>query len=121
MRLDGAGYSRPTKICIPVTPDGRIDPRWGRAQRLAIASVNAGRVDGWEEFDVGWGTLHDEGPEGTHHARVARFLQEHGVELVVADHMGPGMAQMLAKMGIAVRLGASGPARDAVLVSKTLH
>ncbi len=109
------------KVCIPVTPDGQVDPRWGRAQHVAVASVSGGRLDGWEVFDVGWGTLHEAGPEGTHHARVARFLQEHGVELVIADHMGPGMAQMLAKMGITVRLGAGGPARDAVVAGTTLH
>ncbi len=108
-------------ICIPVTHDGLVDPRWGRAQRVAVASVTDGHVDGWEEFDVGWGSTHDQGPEGQHHARVARFLQEHGVQLVVANHMGPGMAQMLAKMGIAVRLGASGTARDAVLVGTKLN
>ena len=109
------------KICIPVTLDGLVDPRWGRAQRVAVATVGGERLDGWEEFDVGWGTLHDAGPEGTHHARIARFLQEQGVQLVIAEHMGPGMTQMLAKMGIAVRLGASGPARDAVVAGTTLH
>jgi len=102
-------------ICIPVTRDGQIDPRWGRAQRVAIASVKDGRVESWQEIDVGWGTAHDAGPEGQHHARVARFLQEHGVEVVVANHMGPGMAQMLSRMGIGVRLGASGNAREAVV------
>jgi predicted Fe-Mo cluster-binding NifX family protein len=105
------------KICVPITHDGQLDPRWGRAQRVAIASVDDGRVDGWQEFEVGWGTAHDAGPEGQHHARVARFLQEHAVETVVANHMGPGMTDMLAKMGIAVRLGASGPAREAVLAA----
>lgn len=101
-------------VCIPVTTDGAVDPRWGRAQRVAIARVNGETIESWEEFDVGWGTAHDAGPEGQHHARVARFLQEHGVQTVVANHMGDGMTQMLAKMGIAVRLGAAGNARDAV-------
>jgi len=101
-------------VCIPVASDGRVDPRWGRAQRVAVARVNGGAIESWQEFDVGWGTLHDAGPEGQHHARIARFLQEHGVQSVVADHMGPGMTEMLAKMGIAVRLGAAGAAREAV-------
>jgi predicted Fe-Mo cluster-binding NifX family protein len=101
-------------VCIPVAGDGSVDPRWGRAQRVAVAKVNGGAIESWEEFDVGWGTLHDAGPEGQHHARIARFLQEHGVQTVVAGHMGPGMTDMLAKMNIAVRLGAAGLAREAV-------
>jgi predicted Fe-Mo cluster-binding NifX family protein len=103
------------KICIPVQRDGAIDHGWGRAERVAVVSVNGGAIESWEEFDVGWGTQHDAGPEGQHHARIARFLQEHGVDAVVADHMGPPMAQMLKQMGITVRLGASGSAREAVL------
>ena len=103
------------RVCVPVTPNGQVDPRWGRAQRVAVADVNAATIAGWEEFDVGWDRSHDAGGEGQHHARVARFLHEHRVEGVVADHMGPGMAQMLARMGIAVRLGAAGVARSAVL------
>jgi len=94
--------------------DGSIDPRWGRAQRVAIATVDGEDIRSWQEFDVGWGTAHDSGPEGQHHARTARFLQEHGVQTIVADHMGDGMRQMVDRMGITLRLGASGPARDAV-------
>ncbi len=100
-------------VCIPVTVDGLVDPRWGRAQRVAIAHLKGDQIESWEVFEVGWGTLHDSGPEGQHHARVARFLQEQRVEVVVAEHMGPGMTEMLAKLGIAVRLGAAGSARDA--------
>ena len=70
-------------------------------------------IDDWQEFDVGWGSLHDAGTEGSHHARVARFLREHGVEAVVAHHMGAGMTHMLEKMGLTVRLGETGSAREA--------
>ena len=102
-------------LCMPVTADGLVDPRWGRADHVAVADVRGNVIARWEEFDVGWGRLHDAGPEGQHHARISRFLQEHDVQGVVADHMGPGMEQMLAKMGIVVRLRAAGPARDAAL------
>ena len=105
-------------VCIPVTDDGAVDPRWGRAQRVAVAHLEDGAIGSWDEFDVGWGTAHGTAPEGQHHARVARFLQDHGVQTVVANHMGDGMAQMLAKMGIAVRLGAAGDAREAVKVAR---
>jgi predicted Fe-Mo cluster-binding NifX family protein len=101
-------------ICLPVADDGCIDPRWGRAQQVAIATVEAGTITGWEEFDVSWDTLHDTGPEGAHHARVARFLREHQIDTVLAQHMGEGMAHMLQKMGVTVCLGIAGDARRAV-------
>ncbi len=102
-------------ICVPIGHDGSVDPRWGRADRVAVAGVAADRIESWEEFDVGWGRLHDSAPEGQHHARIARFLREQRVDTVVADHMGPGMQHMLGKMGITVLLGAGGPsARESV-------
>ncbi len=101
-------------VCVPVTRDGQVGGGWGRAGRVAVAAVADGAVTRWEEFEVGWDRLHDEGSEGGHHARIARFLSEHGVERVVAGHMGPPMEQMLGRMGIAVRLGAEGDARQAV-------
>ena len=87
-------------VCVPVAPDGQIDPRWGRAARVAVARVEEGAVVAWEEHDVAWDSLHDEGTEGGHHARVARFLLDHDITLVLAGHMGPPMQQMLAKMGM---------------------
>lgn len=104
-------------MCVPVTPAGEIDPRWGRAARVAVANVRDGELATWEEIEVGWDALHDVGSEGGHHARIARFLQEHGTEVVVAHHMGDPMLHMLAAMGVDVRLGASGNARGAVLAA----
>lgn len=101
-------------ICVPVTVEGLIDPRWGRADRVAIAEATANGVADWQEFDVGWDALHDAGTEGSHHARVARFLRDHHVDAVVAHHMGMGMAHMLEQMGVKAYLGASGDARAAV-------
>jgi predicted Fe-Mo cluster-binding NifX family protein len=102
-------------VCIPVTPEGSVAPGWGRADLVAVARVSANVIDAWQEFDVGWGRLHDSGPEGGHHARIAGFLRQHEVEAVVAEHMGPPMEHMLGKMRIKVHLGASGRAREAVL------
>jgi predicted Fe-Mo cluster-binding NifX family protein len=104
-------------VCVPVTPAGEIDPRWGRAARIAVADVRKGLIAHWEEIEVGWDTAHDLGSEGSHHARVARFLQERGTEVVIAHHMGDPMLRMLEAMGVHVRLGASGNARRAVLAS----
>jgi predicted Fe-Mo cluster-binding NifX family protein len=104
-------------ICVPVTTEGMIDPRWGRADRVAITEATRDGIGVWQEYDVGWNALHDAGTEGSHHARVARFLQEHHVEAVVANHMGPPMVNMLVRMGLKVWLGARGDARQATLVT----
>ncbi len=102
------------KIAVPVTNAGTIDPRWGRADRVAVADVEDGTVTGWAEFDVGWSVLHDSGTEGGHHARVARFLRDQEVQAVAVDHLGEGMRRMLTTMGIRIDTGHSGDARAAV-------
>jgi predicted Fe-Mo cluster-binding NifX family protein len=104
-------------VCVPLTPTGEID-RWGRARTVAVARVESGAISDWQEFDVGWDRAHDEGTEGAHHARVARFVRDHGVETVVARRMGREMLHMLDKLGIVVRLGATGDARQAVLAAR---
>jgi predicted Fe-Mo cluster-binding NifX family protein len=102
-------------ICIPLAEDGHVDPRWGRANRVAIAQVTVAGIAAWQEHEVGWNELHDAGTEGSHHARVATFLREHHVEAVVAGHMGPPMVHMLELMRVKVWLGAHGDAGEAAL------
>lgn len=104
-------------VCVPVTTEGLVDPRWGRADRVALAAVTENGITDWQEHDVGWSSLHDEGTEGSHHARVARFLRDHHVEAVVVDHMGAPMAHMLQRLGLRVWLGAAGDAREAVMAA----
>lgn len=101
--------------CVPVTDDGTVAGGWGRARRVAVAAVTDGRITQWQELDVAWDVLHDEGSEGSHHARVARFLREHQAEVVVTGHLGPGMERMLGSMGVRVVQQAHGDARAAVL------
>ncbi len=101
------------RVCVPVAADGTVDPRWGRADRVAVAEVDTGQIVSWTEIQVSWGTLHDQGAEGMDHARVVALLREHGVQVVLADHMGEGMRHTLAKMGLRVRLGVGGDARAA--------
>jgi predicted Fe-Mo cluster-binding NifX family protein len=101
-------------FCAPVTNEGTIDPRWGRADRLAVADVVDGEVVSWREVEVSWSRLHDEGTPGSHHARVVAFLRDQHVEVVVANHMGDGMTRTLATMGLRVHLGAAGDARVAI-------
>jgi len=104
-------------VCIPVSEDGQVGEGWGRARRLALATVDGGLITGWQEIDVDWLTTHDEGAEGSHHARVARFLSDHAVQVVVAHHMGAPMENLIRKMKIHPVLGASGDARAAVLAA----
>ena len=104
-------------ICVPVTVEGAVDPRWGRADRVAIAETAGDAVVSWQEFDVGWGTLHDAGTEGSHHARIAHLLRDHRVGTVVAHHMGAPMVHMIQQMGLTICLGATGDARKAVMAA----
>lgn len=101
------------KVCVPVTANGQVDPRWGRADRVAVAEIADGQISDWQEFTVGWGVLHDQGTEGAHHARIARFLMDNKVQAVAVSHVGPGMERMLGSMAIQVIAGLSGDARSA--------
>ncbi len=107
----------PLVVVVPVDGDGKVGHSWGRAPRVAVATVAGGRITGWSEHQVGWDGLHDATTEGGHHARVVRFLQEQHVDVVVADHMGPPMARMITSMGLTHRLGAAGDAQAAVLAA----
>ncbi|MHB1209812.1 MAG: NifB/NifX family molybdenum-iron cluster-binding protein [Acidimicrobiales bacterium] len=102
-------------LCVPVSEDGVVDPRWGRADRIAVAEVLEGAITSWQEIEVSWSRLHDEGSPARHHARVARFLKDHHVETVVANHVGEGMIRMVNTMGLTLTLDALGDARTAVL------
>lgn len=104
-------------IAIPVDAEDQVAHGWGRAAHVAVASVSDAAVTDWQVHDVGWDTAHDEGTEGSHHARIARFLIDNHVETVVAEHMGDGMVRMLGSMRIPVVLGAAGDARAAVLAA----
>lgn len=102
-------------VCIPVAPGRQVDHSWGKATTVATVTVRDGAIADWTEDAVGWDALHDEGPHGSHHARIARFLLERHAQAVAASHMGPPMVNMLAKMGLVVDLGASGDAQAAAL------
>jgi predicted Fe-Mo cluster-binding NifX family protein len=105
------------RVSVPVTATGEVDPRWGRADRVAVADVADGEVRGWTEYDVGWSAAHDSGSEGAHHARIARFLLEHQIEAVAVDHVGAGMQRMLASMNVTLVTGLSGDARAAAVAA----
>ncbi|MFZ2226899.1 MAG: NifB/NifX family molybdenum-iron cluster-binding protein [Candidatus Nanopelagicaceae bacterium] len=101
-------------ICTPVTSDGNIDPRWDRADWIAIAEVINGKIVNWQEIDVLWSQLYYSGTFGSHDDRIVKFLREHRVEAVIANHVGDSMAQIFGTMRISVHLGATGDAQLAV-------
>lgn len=106
-------------VAVPVTPEGQVDQRWGKANHVAVARVEDGVVQSWQVHDTDWQRLHDAGPHGTHHARVVRFLRDNGVEAVVIDHAGASMLNTMTKMGLTIVLDAAGPAKEAVLQAAT--
>lgn len=104
-------------IAVPVTTEGNVDPRWGKASTVAIAKVEGTEVTAWNEYNVNWDRLHDEGTEGSHHARIVKFLREHEVQAVVIDHCGAPMLNTMQKMNLVIALDAEGPARPTVLAA----
>ena len=99
-------------VGVTTTPHGTVGGGLGRAQTVAVADVRDGEVTSWTEVPVGWGDLHGIGPEGTHHARIVRFVREHGLERVVTSGLGEGMRTTMGKLGVVVRTDLTGtPAR----------
>ncbi|SER50789.1 Predicted Fe-Mo cluster-binding protein, NifX family [Propionibacterium cyclohexanicum] len=104
-------------VAIPVTPDEFVDPRFGRAPDVAIATVEDGAVVDWRVEHVGWDVLHDSSEHGQHHARVVRFMVANHVTAVGATEIGGGMLHSLHKLGPQIVLGVPTTmrARDAVV------
>ncbi len=48
-------------------------------------------------------------------ARIAAFLREHEIDMVVAPHVGDGMLRMLSTMGISLGSATPGDAQASVL------
>ncbi len=106
-------------VCIPVSADRQMGHSWGKASRVAIVTVTDGAITDWTEHAVAWDESHDAGGPGSHHARVVRFLLDQHVTTVIAEHMGPPMANTLGKMGLDTHIGVSGDAEAAVLAVAT--
>ena len=104
-------------VAVTVTPEGGVGGGLGRAQTVALADVREATVADWTEVPVGWGDLHGSGPEGTHHARIVRFLVENEVAVVVTSGLGEGMRRTLDKLRVAVRTDLAGDARAAALAA----
>ncbi|MGB7979271.1 MAG: NifB/NifX family molybdenum-iron cluster-binding protein [Candidatus Nanopelagicales bacterium] len=104
-------------VAVAVEPTGMVGHSWGKAETVAVATVESGAVTGWQEFAVGWDVSHDAGSHGGHHARVVTLLREHAVQAVVVDHVGDGMRRMLGAMGLALHEGVTGDARLAAVAA----
>ncbi len=102
-------------VMTTLAGSGTVGGGLGRATHVALATVEGGEIRSWDEHEVAWDRLHDEGTEGSHHARIVTFLRDHQVEVVVAMGIGEGMQRVLGNMGIRPVLGVQGDARDAVL------
>lgn len=102
-------------IAVPVTPQGQVDTRWGKAHYVAVAQLDAGEIASWEQHEVSWDDLHDQAGHGSHHARIVRFLREHSVEAVVINHCGAPMMNTMEKMGLVIVVDAQGDAREIAL------
>lgn len=106
-------------LTVPVTSEGRVDPRFGKATTMVVADVTDGQITDWQTHEVGWDVLHDQGEHGTHHARIVRFLKEHQVDRVVYAHMGPPMLNTIGKMGLELVQVEPKDAREAVTEAAT--
>lgn len=106
-------------VAVTTTPQGTVGGGLGRAQSIAVAEVRHGAVASWAEVHVGWGDLHGSEPEGTHHARIVRFVREHALEAVVTSGLGEGMRTTMGKLGVVVRTDLSGDARAAAVTAAT--
>jgi predicted Fe-Mo cluster-binding NifX family protein len=106
-------------IATPVTATGQSAAAWGKAHWIGVATVQDGAVAAWQVHEVAWDVSHDEGTHGSHHARIVRFLKEHDIAVVVVDHMGPGMVQVMQTMQIPVLPATPGDAQASILAALT--
>jgi predicted Fe-Mo cluster-binding NifX family protein len=103
------------KLAIPVTPDGAVDHRWGRAHNVADVDVaDDDTISSWKVHEVNWDELHDSGTHGAHHARIVRWLRENSIEAVIVNHCGQGMVNTMQKMGLLIVWDADGDAAACV-------
>ena len=116
--LRGAAYEPDSKHAVVEfdAPNPRYYADASHAVRSRLKAVR--RASTFEEVEVSWSRLHDEGTPGSHHARVVTFLREHHVDAVVASHIGDGMVRLLDTMGLPVHLGAGDARADVQAVSR---
>ena len=101
-------------VAVPVTLEGAVFDRLGKAPVFATCSLRDGEITDWVAHPVGWDQTYGVDVLGAHHARVMRFVQDHAVTAVVADDVCDSMRRSLESQGVAVYDHRSGDARTAV-------
>lgn len=114
-----APEAEPLVLAVNVVGD-QVGGGLGKAHSMAVATVANGRIVSWSVEDVAWDALHGQGPEGTHHARIVRFMRDHHIEAVVTGHMGAPMVNTLTKLGVLPLVDAAGDARQAALAGAAI-
>lgn len=120
------------KVAIAVLPNGMINAHFGRANKLAVATIENGQITKWEEVDVPFAETHgdhdhhdhdhdhDHGHEHHHHHApghhegIKNVLVQSGVDMVLLDHAGPGMQKVMNETDIKIVVGAKGNARESI-------
>ena len=108
------------RMMIVLGPNGFVSGGLGRAATVAVADAEAIYVHSWEEIAVGWDAAHDTQAEGSHHGNMVRFMQDHGIQIVIAGHVGEGMRVVLEKMGITFVGAPSMPGKTAAMEAARL-
>lgn len=130
------------KIAVAVLPNGMVNAHFGRANRVAFAVVENKEIKEWTEEEAPFAAMHGEehghhhhdhhdhhhedhhhhdhhheheaGHRAKHQEVIKNYLVEHGVDLLLVDHAGPGLYKVLQETNIQVVTGAKGKAREVV-------
>lgn len=95
------------KIALPTTEEGRVDDHFGHCRFHTIVTADRdGRIIARETMPSPQGCGCKSG--------VAPLLRRQGVTLLLAGNMGQGACDVLARNGIAVIRGCSGPVEEVV-------
>ena len=89
-------------IMAVISEDGMLTGV-GRAPKVAIIRAKDGKAEKIAEIEVRWGESHETEQEGLHHATIAKFIKEHGVNEIIAGGAGPDMQRMLERLGVKVK------------------
>ncbi len=92
-------------IAVP-HESGSVNQHFGRTREFLVASTQDGAIQERSVYEVP-GMQHN-------HSALATFLQDRGVDVILAGGMGAPMREALERTGFEVICGVSGPAEEAV-------
>lgn len=123
------------KVAVAVLPNGMINSHFGRAEKIALATIENKQIVDWQELEVPFADTHEDHGHHQHdhhdhdhdhhqhnhhhhgpgHVKgIKAFLVDQHVDLVLLDHAGPGMRTIQNEIEIKVVVGAKGNAKEAV-------